>query len=254
MFRAGLLLVSLSVFAAAQSAVKIPFTCTEKDMDQFGLTCTEEEPCPVFLEVSSVDSGAGRLIATGNLHTKNQTLYGVVLSSEDSGLTWKDGYTRIPFGSLEQVQFLDLQTGWISGESLDPLARNPFFLITTDGGKTWRQKLIFEDTKYGTVAQFRFDSATHGQFILDASQGRNTRQELYESNTGGESWEVRETSNKKLQLAGAGPGSFRVRVDAKADTFVVERGGGRAWDAIASFQVHTGDCGAPVPATGKDAE
>ncbi|MEQ1883984.1 MAG: hypothetical protein ABL967_02915 [Bryobacteraceae bacterium] len=223
-------------------------------MDQFGLTCTEDEPCPVFLEVSSADSGAGRIVVAGDLHTKNQTLYGVVLSSEDNGLTWKDGFTRIPFGSLEQVQFLDLQTGWISGESLDPLARNPFFLITTDGGKTWRQKLIFEDTKYGTVAQFHFDTAMHGQFILDASQGRNIRQELYETNTGGESWEVRETSNKKLQISAARPGSYRVRVDAKSDTYVIERGAGRSWDAIASFQVHAADCGAPVPVAGKDAE
>jgi len=204
----------------------------------------------VFLELSSADSGAGRLIVTGNLHTKNQTLFGIVLSSEDNGLTWTEAHERIPWGALEQVQFLDLQTGWISGESVDPLARNPFFLLTTDGGKTWRQKLIFDDTKYGTVAQFKFDSASHGQMVLDASRGRTIRQELYESNTGGESWEVVQTSNTKLQLPGArGQGtslSYRVRVDAKTDTFVLERGGGKAWDGIASFNVHLPDC--PPPA------
>ena len=237
------------MLAAAQSAVKIPFECTEKDLDQFGLTCTQEEPCPVFLELSSADSGAGRIIVTGNLHTQNQTLFGVVLTSEDNGLTWKDGTARLPFGSLEQVQFLDLQTGWISGESIDPLARNAFFLLTTDGGKTWRQKLIFDDTKYGTVAQFHFDSAMHGQMILDASQGRNTRQELYETNTGGDSWGVKQTSNSKLQLPAVRPAgsTYRVRVDAKTESLVLERGGGRTWDAIARFEVRVGNCVPPAP-------
>lgn len=245
-----LAIFSLSfAIAAAQSAIKFPYECTDKDIDQFGLNCTLEEPCPVFLELSAAESGAGRLIVTGNLHLKSQTLFGVLLASEDNGLTWTEAHSRIPWATLEHVQFLDLQTGWISGVTIDPLARNPFFLLTIDGGKTWRQSPAFEDTKYGTISQFHFDSATHGQMILDASNRRTVRQELYESNTGGESWEIRETSEKRMELPGMrGQGTslaYRVRVDAKSDTFVVERGGGKSWDMIASFDVHVSDCPPP---------
>jgi hypothetical protein len=247
--RFAIFLLIFAVMAGAQTAIKLPFACTDQDIDQFGLTCSQEEPCQVFVELSAADSGAGRLIVVGNVHTKDQTLFGIVLSSEDNGLTWTEAHERIPSGSLDQLRFLDLQTGWISGESVDPLARNPFFLLTTDGGKTWRQKLIFDDTKYGTVAQFRFDSALHGQMVLDASRGRTIRQERYETHTGGESWEVVETSNTRLQLPGAqGQGtslSYRVRVDAKTDTFVLEHGEGKAWDTIARFDVRLANCPPP---------
>ena len=188
-----------------------------------------DDPCPVFLELASADAAGGRIVAAGNLHTKNVTLYGIVLASDDNGVTWTEPRERIRAAALEQIEFFDLQTGWINGESIDPLARNPFFLLTTDGGKTWTQKLVVEDTKYGTIAQFHFDSPSHGELVLDASQGKNVRQELYESMTGGDGWELKQVNHAAIRLKNArapNQGSVRVRTDAGSGAFVVERGGG----------------------------
>jgi photosystem II stability/assembly factor-like uncharacterized protein len=240
---AGLWIFALTL--AAQTPVHIAYECSPEDIDAFGLTCTEEAPCPVFLELASADAAGGRLFVTGNLHTRNATLFGVLLASEDGGVMWTEPQPRIRSGALEQIEFLDLQTGWVSGESIDPLARNPFMLLTTDGGKTWHQRLLSEDTKYGTIAQFHFDSKTSGELVLDTSQGRVTRQELYGSMTGGESWELKQVSNTPLRLKSArnpAQSGWRVRADAASDTYRLERGGGRTWETVTSFAIHVADC------------
>ena len=240
--------VLFSIFTftlAGQAPVHVAYECAPEDIDAFGLTCTDEEPCAVFLELASAEAAGGRLFVTGNLHTRNATLFGILLASEDGGTTWTEPQARIRSGALEQIEFLDLQTGWVSGESIDPLARNAFMLLTGDGGKTWRQRLLSEDTKYGTIAQFHFDSKTSGELVLDASQGKTTRQELYGTMTGGESWELKQTSNTPLRLKNArspAQATWRVRADAASDTYRLERGGGRTWETVTSFAIHVADC------------
>ena len=230
---------------AAEEPIRVAYECTEDDANALGLTCTMEDPCPVFLELASAEAAGGRLLVAGNLHTKNVTLYGIVLASEDNGLTWTEAHERIRAAAVEQIEFIDLQTGWINGESIDPLARNPFFLLTTDGGRTWTQKQVVDDAKYGTVAQFHFDSAAHGELVLDASQGKTVRQELYETNTGGEGWELKQVDNAPIHLKGArapNQGPLRVRTDASSGAFIVARGGGKTWSHVASFIIHVADC------------
>ena len=100
-----------------------------------GLNCSPEEPCPVFLELSSAESAGNRVFVTGNLHTRDVTLYSVLLTSEDGGTTWTEPMSRVRNASLEQIQFLDQQTGWISGVMIDPLARDPFMLLTKEIGR-----------------------------------------------------------------------------------------------------------------------
>ena len=234
-----------AVLAIAQTRVRLAYECTEEDVDAFGLTCTMEQPCPVYVEIASVDGTGNRIVATGNLHTSDRTLYSVVMMSEDGGLTWSEPHARLRSAALEQIEFLDLQTGWISGVSIDPLPRNPFFLLTTDGGKIWRQKLVFDDARVGTVAQFHFTSKSTGQFVLDASRGKTIRQELYESHTGGESWEAKQTSNSALRLANPRPPrslNWRARADAATQTYRLERGAGSVWEPIADVAIHVTDC------------
>jgi photosystem II stability/assembly factor-like uncharacterized protein len=239
------LLSLLALPLAAQTSVNVAFQCSPQDVESFGLYCTEDEPCPVLLELASAGSAGNRVFVAGNLHTRDTTLFGLLLASEDGGLTWTEPIMRLRNAALEQMDFYDQQTGWISGEALDPLARDPFLLLTSDGGKTWRQKALFDDTKYGTVAQFHFDSVSSGELVLDASQGKATRQELYATMTGGESWEVKQVSNVPLRLKNARPADaagWRVRADASSSTYRLEKGAGRKWQGVASFKIHVTDC------------
>ena len=229
---------------SAQEPIRIGYECTEADADAFGLTCSMDDPCPVFLELAAVGTTAGRLIATGNLHTKTITLYGIVLASDDDGVTWTEPQARIRSAALEQIEFLNAQNGWITGVAVDPLARNPFVLVTSDAGRTWQQKPILEDTKYATVGQLHFDSPSHGELVLDVPQPKGIRQELYETQTGGESWELKQVANTRIQLKSrsAEQNALRIRTDAPTGTYVVERGSGAAWKRVASFVVHIADC------------
>jgi len=211
----------------------------------FGLNCSEEEPCPVLLELTSAEAAANRIFVAGNLHTRDVTLFSLLLASDDGGLTWMEPAARLRNAALEQIEFWDPQTGWISGESIDPLTRNPFFLLTEDGGRSWRQKLLLEDEKFGSIEQFHFESKTNGELIVDAGQGKTVRQERYGTMTGGESWELKEVSTKPIKLKGArspNQAGWRVRADAPHGTYVLERGGGRNWEMVASFPIHITDC------------
>src|SRR5262245_48895795 len=50
--------------------ITLPFQCTDEDIHKGGLSCTEEDPCPTYLELSAVDGSGNRLLAVGNLHTE----------------------------------------------------------------------------------------------------------------------------------------------------------------------------------------
>jgi len=247
--RIHFLLSLLALRLAAQTPVNVAYQCSPQDVETFGLNCTEDEPCAVFLELASAGAAGNRVFAAGNLHTRDTTLFSLLLASEDGGATWTEPMARLRNAALEQIEFFDQQNGppvgWISGEAVDPLARDPFLLLTSDGGKTWRQKPLFDDTKYGTIAQFHFDSPARGELVLDASQGKATRQELYETMTGGENWEVKQVSNTRISLknarAGNAPG-WRVRADAGSDTYRLEKGSGPKWQGVASFNIHVTDC------------
>ncbi len=232
-----LALFALTYAALAQSPFQIDYTCPAEDVDSFGLSCSAEEPCAVFLELSSIESAGARMFVSGNLHTNRTTLYGVLLASEDGGKTWTEPVKRLRAASLEQIQFLDLASGWISGQAIEPLPRDPFFLITDDGGKTWRQRAIFEESRFGSIAQFWFDSKTTGRLILDHSG----RHDIYETNTGGENWEMKQSSSRPVALKARGQdASLRLRPDGKL--YHVERRGEPAWEPVASFVIHVADC------------
>lgn len=177
------------------------------------------------------------MFVSGNLHTDRTTLYGILLSSEDGGKTWSEPLTRLRAASLEQIQFLDLANGWISGQVIEPLPRDPFFLISTDGGKSWRQRAIFEESQFGSIGQFWFDSKTTGRLELDHSG----RHDIYETNTGGENWEMKLTSSHSAALKGGGEAAIlRLRPDGKL--YHVERRGETSWEPVASFAIHVADC------------
>src|SRR4029077_12522453 len=144
-------LLLFPIMLAAQDATRLDYACPADDVDRFGLTCSEDEPCDVFLELASAEGVGSTIFAAGNLHTVTTTLYGVLLMSGDGGKTWTEPIPRIQGAALDQVQFADFQHGFASGVTEEPLARDPFFLTTADGGKTWRRRPLFNETHYGSI-------------------------------------------------------------------------------------------------------
>jgi hypothetical protein len=241
-----LLLVVFPLLLAAQNATRLEYTCSAADIEKFGLTCSDEEPCEVFLDLTSAEGVGSTIFAVGNLHTVTTTLYGVLLSSGDGGKTWTEPNARVEGAVLDQVQFPDFQHGWASGVMEEPLARDPFFLVTQDGGKTWRSHPLFNETRYGSIQQFWFDSAKSGQLIFDRSQGRASIYEIYATSNGGDTWTIKEAGSKNPKLSNTLPkesATWRVRTDGASKTNRIERrttGGG--WEVVASFPVRAGAC------------
>jgi photosystem II stability/assembly factor-like uncharacterized protein len=223
----------------------VPFRCTEDDVRWAGLACSEEDPCAVYLELAAVESAGNRIFASGNIHTGAATLYTVLLGSEDGGGAWREAHERIRGAGLDHIQFLDPETGWTSGLSLSPLPQDPFLLITRDGGKTWRQRPIFSETRVGSIQQFFFSAKDSGSLIIDRGPGsEGGRYELYESPDGGDTWMIKEESARPLRLKRSPPASsdWRVRADAPTKSFHLERRQGDRWTSVAAFTVSLGLC------------
>jgi hypothetical protein len=228
----------------------LPFHCTEDDIQWAGLSCSEDEPCPVYLELAAIESGVppgpGWIFVAGNIHSSAVTLYSVLLASEDAGHTWREAFERIRGASLDHIQFLDAELGWIGGQALSPLPQDPFLLLTTDGGKTWRQRVIFSDSRVGSIQQFLFGAKDDGSLIVDRGPGsEGGRYELYESPDAGETWTIRETSDRPFQLKPsptAPLAAWRARADGPSQAFHIERRQGERWIPVAAFSVKLGAC------------
>ncbi len=225
----------------------VPFACTEETLQTVGLSCPESEPCPIFVELAALDATGGRLVVTGNIHSSATTFSSLMLMSEDGGKTWTEPVERIPQTVLEGVQFVDAMTGWAGGQLLTTLPRDPFFLVTTDGAKTWRKRPISDESRVAAIDSFYFESRTDGGMVLDRTRGGmpNAKYELYETKTGGDTWMLREVTGKPLKLRKTAPlvlPEFRLRADAPSQTHRVERRQGQRWTTLASFLVRLPDC------------
>jgi len=227
--------------------IRVPFACAEDDLRTAGLLCTADDPCPVYLELSSVVPAGKKLFLAGDLHATSATLSSFLLSSDDGGSTWKEPFKRIPGSALEQIQFYDAEHGWASGETQYPLPRDPFFLVSTDGGVSWRQQPVTEDGAPGSVQRFWFDSPQHGESVVDA--GRNAlggRYISYESRTGGDSWMARATAAQlpKLKRAPASTENpdYRIRADKTTNAVHIEKRQGNRWEPVASFLIEAARC------------
>lgn len=226
--------------------ILLPFTCGEEDINNFGLTCTPDEPCEAYLELSAIDNFNGKLYATGNIHTSSTTLWSVLLLSEDEGKTWSEAFERMRSTALEHMQFLDLDYGWISGQTLVSLPKDPFLLATTDGGKIWRKKPVSGESRVGAIENFVMESRTTGQLLVDRTQTGNSggRHEYFETNTGGDTWGLRQVSPKPIVLKKARPVSnlLRIQADARTKSFRLEKREAQRWTPLASFLVKVGEC------------
>jgi hypothetical protein len=231
----------------AEEPRKIDNVCSPEDVDALGLTCSKDEPCAVFLELSSVEGFGASIFVTGNLHTVDTTISGVLLATSDGGKTWSEPAKRILAAELDQIQFADPQHGWAAGVKVNSLPRDPFLLATVDGGQMWHPIPLFEEPLLGSIQQFWFESASRGQLVLDRSQGRIKRYELYQSATGGETWTLKQASDEPIQIAESGLKNARLegpnwRAVADKDSYRVEQRTATGWETLARFAIHAGDC------------
>jgi photosystem II stability/assembly factor-like uncharacterized protein len=226
----------------------LPFTCTPDDVQWAGLSCSEDSPCPIFLELTAAASEGDRFFAAGNIHSSAVTLYSVLIGSDDAGRTWREIHPRIRGAGLDHLQFVDGDDGWAAGQQLFPLPEDPFVLLTTDGGKTWRQQPILNEdaeNRFGSIVEFHFGSKTNGGVVIDHGQGDDAGRYIFlESSSGGETWQIKEESNKPLhlKLGSTEPGEWRVLADGATQSFDLERRLGDRWINRAAFAVKIGAC------------
>ena len=233
-----------TVMENAGKPMLVPPRCAEEDLQWAGLTCSEDEPCSLYLEVSAVEAAGSRIFATGNIHSSAVTLYSVLLASDDAGRTWREAYERIRGAGLDRIEFVDSEIGFTVGQILYPLAQDPFLLVTADGGKRWRRQPVFAEDRPGSIVDFGFTSKSRGSLVFDRGPtGGRARYESYESQDGGASWTLRDAANTPPRTKASDlPSIMRVRADGPTQSFQIEKRAGDRWTALASFAVKLGTC------------
>jgi hypothetical protein len=227
--------------------MRVAYNCAEEDLQWAGMSCSDAQPCAIYLELNSVVPNGKNIVAAGDLHSSSATIGSVLLQSDDSGAMWREPTPRIRGSALDQVEFLNSKTGWAAGETLYPLPRDPFFLVTTDGGASWRQRPVDEEDLAGAVQRFWFDSERHGEVIVDAGKAAiDGRYLSYESETGGESWSRRDKSSQLPKLRHAPPPAedpaWRTRASQDGKALRIEHRSGDQWTSVASFLIEVANC------------
>ena len=216
--------------------------CGDDELSDFGMTCTEEEPCPVYLDLVSADSAGSRLFVSGNLHAGTATLWSLLLMSADGGQSWTEPVDRMRGSALDQVQFPDFATGFISGHTAGALPRDPFVLRTIDAGKSWTRLPVLEDGAVGLIERFQFESATRGLAQVDRGRPGAGRYATLETQNGGDTWTIKESSAVEPAAFREPIPLVRIRADASSKSFRIERREGTQWRSAAAFALAAGTC------------
>ena len=239
-----LCLAWLVLQAAAQPPVAEirPPACGDAEITEFGLECTVKDSCSIYLELAGIEEAGGRLFLSGNFHTGSATLWSLLLASDDEGRTWTEPHPRLRGAALDDIQFADAETGWVSGHIAGALPRDPFLLKTTDGGKTWRRVPVLEESGYGAIDAFRFENRASGVLYLQRRGEPRQRYQRWETQNGGDTWTLREAGPKPFPPLRPRQSGWRIRTDTRARMYFVERLNEKAWTAVARFPVRFGEC------------
>lgn len=259
-FRLTALVVLVAAGAAAQEPLQLryrgdplqaPFTCTREDFAEYGLRCSVERPCPIYLEVTSVAAVDEKVFVAGSFHDGSFTLASVLLRSEDGGQSWEEIHERLRGVGIDMVHFLDENNGWATGHVVSFSPRDPFFLITTDGGAHWRRRDVFPDGGIGRIEQFWFDDAQSGSLLVDRIYRGDAggRYERYETMTGGANWMIREVSSTPIRVRNAMPAAadpnWRYTPDRERGAWQIEQRQPGGWARVAEFSIEVGLCTPP---------
>jgi hypothetical protein len=242
----GALAQDTTVFTNRGEPMGVGYRCVEEDLQWAGMSCSDD-PCAVYLELTAVAAQKSSILAAGNLHSASATLSSILLQSNDSGATWSERAARIRGDAIEQLQFLDSEHAWAAGETQYPLARDPFVLVTTDAGTSWREYAVGEEGNAGSVQRLWFDSPQHGELIVNGGKKSGKIQfSVFESNTGGDSWKLATTADRAplLRNAPAAPGdpNWRISTSKDSNSYRIENRVGDDWRTVASFLVEAARC------------
>ncbi len=220
------------------SPMAIPFTCNQEDLQWAGLAC-DEAPCPIYVDLAQAAGQGNTILITGNFHAPAATLDSLLLRTDDGGHTWREPYARVRGTELDHVQMYDARTAWISGQVVQPLALDPFFLITGDGGKTWERIALFEEGTPGSILQFVFETRDHGFALVDHGGGAK-RYEVFETQSSGREWSTHEQSDTLPKLKSQRETEWRLRAEPKL--FRLQHLEEEHWKPFASFNVNVAKC------------
>jgi photosystem II stability/assembly factor-like uncharacterized protein len=239
--------ILISSALCAQEPFRVSYGCAEAELQNAGLLCTEDEPCPIFFEINAIASVGKKIVLAGDIHATAATLASVLLTSDNGGAAWKEPVPRIPGASLDQLQVVTPDRAWAAGETQFPLLRDPFFVLTTDAGDTWRKRNLSEEGDPGSILTFGFDSPQHGELIVDGGKSApGGRYLYYESETGAESWTIRSTTDALPKLkhmpSPADNTDLRVRPAEGGKNYEIERRLAGNWQPIASLAIEIASC------------
>jgi hypothetical protein len=238
-----------SMLSNSGEPMKVGYVCPQEDLAAAGMSCSDDDPCPVYLELSNISAAGKRLSLAGNLHGPSATIDSILLVSDDGGMVWKEPVARIRGAAIDQVQLLDSMHAWAAGEMQYPLARDPFFLVTSDGGDSWKRRALTEEGAPGAVLKFWFESVDHGELIVDGGRtAPGGRYAFYETRTGGDSWTIlsKTAQPPRMRLAPTVENvDYRIGTDSKSHSYVIEKRVGEKWTRAAAFMVQVANCGSP---------
>src|SRR5579863_3289876 len=69
--------------------MRVSYACAEDDLQWAGMSCSDDEPCPIYLEFNSVVPDGKKILVAGDLHSSSVTMGSILLQSDDSGVTWR---------------------------------------------------------------------------------------------------------------------------------------------------------------------
>lgn len=225
----------------------LPLACWEEDLLRAGLVCNDVMPCALVMELVAIGSLGDRVYVMGNVHASAGTVSSVLLASDDKGQTWAEPLERIPGGSLEIFRAVDAKHGWIGGQQWEAdTSPIPFMLSTRNGGERWTDRYIWEeDDRNGIVWEFDFENPRHGFLIIERTNADGDPFELYESRTGGSSWNIRELTSEEPEIPFdpvTGEDRWRLREDLSSGTYWVEEREGDNWKPMSAFAPKVGTC------------
>lgn len=187
--------------------------------------------------------------ATGDSLERGPTIMGLLLRSEDAGLSWTPVF-GVPGGSLSSVAFVDRLDGWVVGAAR--------ILRTEDGGTTFVDQtdgIALE----GRPQQARIVSARDAERAIVVASGRREGEEFAQdvmlvTTDGGDSWRVAAVPDLDI-VGGARLGDACLATGGAgilmAETRVLlTRDGGETWEFGPDFSFVRGTPGSGVSGEG----